>query len=184
MNSIWKWVLVIAGIILFVIICLGCHLSSQGRLEERLPEEDIKDTIIEKTKTEIIYKNLGWVQGMLIIGATAGLIVCFLKLPAIGIPIFLGCTGGLGLVVARIYYGALMGILALGAGVLALGFAIWINRRAFTEVIAGGEFFKETNPENKFAFTGCQSVKQKSRMTRKIVAKTRKKLNRKEKNAV
>jgi hypothetical protein len=186
MSNIIKWILVIAGLLFFILLFLnGCHLFSQGKLEpleERLPKLEIKEVIIEKIKTEYMYKNLGLIQGMLIIGATGGLIVCFLKLPAIGIPIFLGCTGGLGLVAARLYYGALMGIVALVAAVLAVVYAIWINRKAFTQVIAGGEHFKEANPESKVAFVNCQSVEQIDKSTRKLVAKTRKKLNGKETN--
>lgn len=174
-----KLILIILAILLFAFLFLGlssCALfPKKPALEDKLPKQDIKEVIIEKVKTEIMYKDLGWIQGVLILGATGALIACFMKVPHIGIPVFIGCVGGLALIAARVIYPQWLAIIGLVGGVGAVGYAVFVNRRAFTQVIAGGERFK-IGQDFEDAHRNSQS-----KTTKKLVAKARRKINGKEK---
>jgi len=164
-----KWI--ILAILFLGITGCGNPFRKQPVLETRLPEPEIKEVIVEKLKTEIMYKDLGWIQGVLILGATGALIACFMKVPHIGIPVFIGCVGGLALIAARVIYPQWLAIIGLVGGVGAVGYAVFVNRRAFTQVIAGGEKFR-LGEKFEEAHRSCQS-----KTTKKLVAKTRKRIN-------
>lgn len=153
------------------IICVGCNKPLQKKTDYK--PKDVKE-FIESEKFAATVKNLSWVQGVLVIGAVASVFACFMGAAKFGAPALASCLIGYGLVSAGIYYGKWIALIGFLGGVGVCCWAIWRNRRAFREVVAGGERLKlRSNTTTSFR-DAHNEVQSKS--TRKLVSKLKGKL--------
>lgn len=160
----------------YLLLCLlfiaGCEPQKTAIDPTTLPDE-IKSEIFKwKIKTEIIHKT-DWLATMFIVGGAASVFM-LVRGMATGFPLLCAAVGGL--IALRIdqslaektwpYWA--MGLFLL-AGFVYYFYVTFIHKRAFKEVVAGGELFKAG-----FPFADAQS-KAQSKTTRKLVKKAKEK---------
>ena len=159
----------IAYIALPLLHITGCHSAyhDQKPAINNLSETGQKEVIKWQTRYETTTKNLTTVQCVLVIGAVGALIACFMGAAKFGAPVFAACLIGYGLLSAGIYYPRWVALFGLVGGVLACGYAIWINRRAFRQVVLSVETAK-TNDKSWDGFKEEANAVQ-SETTQKMV---------------
>lgn len=142
-----------------------------------------------QAKYETATKNLTFWQGVLIISAMGSLVGCFLssRLAKIGIPLFAACLIGYGLLSAGIYYPEWVALIGLIGGVGVCGYAIWINRAMFRQVVITAEGAKDClDEDSREKVFGDSKVAianfVQSKATKKAVKKVREKLSLTNKN--
>lgn len=122
-------------LILFLVslATFGCH---------RVPEP-VYDLTPITPQIQTIIKNIGWVQGALIIGVVGSIFACFNGAAKFGIPLLISCLVGYGLTSAMLFYSKIIAISSLVGGLGLCGYMIFVKQRALKEIIDTVEYFKE-----------------------------------------
>lgn len=92
---------------------------------------------------QTVIKNIGWVQGMLIIGVVGSIFACFNGGAKFGLPLLISCLVGYGLTSAMLFYAKIIALTSLFSGVGLCGYFIFIKHRALKEIIDTVEFYKK-----------------------------------------
>ena len=133
-------------------------------------------TIPTSPEIQTVIKNISWVQGILIIGIVGSIFACFNGAGKLGTALLVSSLVGFGITSALIIYAKLIAILSLVGGLTLCGYTVYIKSKALKEIIKGGEILKSVDDEVKELFKQTQNIQQ-SDTTKKIVEKTKKKIN-------
>ena len=124
-------------------------------------------------EVETIIKNIGWIQGILIIGVVASIFACFNGAAKIGIPLLISSLIGYGLTSAMLFYAKLIAMMSLIGGVGLCGYMIVIKHRALEEIVKGVQNYRNVTIEHN-DLDGTLDINQ-SKSTKKIVKKIKEK---------
>jgi len=156
--------LILAGL-LFIILVVGCHSELQNQIPtEQLPPQQVL--------VRTVVKNMSTWQGICMAGVLLSFLGIMLGQVKIGVPVLATSLFGLGMTYAQIRYANLIAIICLVCGVGVCAYSIWLQRKKFQEVVAGGQKFKELNPDLKDKFAEAQNLVQ-SVFTKKAVKKVK-----------
>lgn len=180
------WFGVVIGIVvalLAVALFAGCAAPQSAGLAE-LPEQAKLPAFEYKEKLKLIYET-NWLATVFICGG-AGSIFMIIQGVKAGWGVLAASAGGLLFMRIDQALAEKLWLYLVAGGIILFGF-IWytintfIRRRAFSEVVAGGERLKEFFPVAKVAFKKSYAGKKdggvQSKSTKKLVKKEREKLN-------
>lgn len=133
MRELIFWMLIFVLLVTVVaILTPGCASVPKG-----LPGIPITPEV------QTIIKNIGWVQGILIIGVVASIFACFNGAAKLGMPLLISSLIGYGLTSAMLFYAKLIAIMSLAGGVSLCAYMIFIKSKALKEIIKGVQDYRK-----------------------------------------
>jgi Ni,Fe-hydrogenase I cytochrome b subunit len=163
----WKQIITY---ILLIMVAGGCGISSLW---------DKEPPVVEQTSNQllntVVYKT-NWINSLCILSIGLGAIA-FFNGHKLGLGVIIGSCVSLWANITLIRYAHFMAVAGLIAGILCVGYAIYLKRKALRELVSGVERYKKCA-----APVWQQTVKnhmgaEQSPTTEKIVTQIRKKLN-------
>ena len=176
-------------LLLMLGLLLSCRTPPPKPLEDRLDPNNVEVVYKWRETTQIVIRNLSWVQTFLVIGAVGGIAAAFLGVQKLGITVLLCCIFSYGLTTAlkiiETTYSTTLALVLLVFGIVILLYAIWMNRTALREIVVGGELFKKQALGTSVTLLReAYNKTQKHQSTRKVVEGIQNTISRKEKKNV
>jgi hypothetical protein len=146
----------------------GCGISSLW---------DKEPPVVEQTPTQllstVVYKT-SWINSLCILSIGLGA-VAFFNGHKLGLGVIIGSCVSLWANITLVRYANWMAVMGLIAGVLCVGYAVYLKRKALKEIIHGVEDIKSGLPVTSTIHRVMDKVQ--SSATEKMVQQIRKKLN-------
>ena len=141
-----RWIVTAILTVMFssmIVGSLGCRIFSPKPPSITIPGGKI-DPIIK------IVERMNWWIPMLILGGVGGGVFSFIMGgPRIGIKIVAGTLVTVSITLGVMQFMWQFALIGFGAGILLMGYVVYINRKAFVLTVKGIEDYKEVHPELK-----------------------------------